>query len=78
MQDDTIMLNSFINFAKLQFYFQHYFELKEGRKLDKKRFTTIHVHKKFNVPNWGRDKSLITRNIQFNKRKANAQSKKKI
>ncbi|PKY46496.1 hypothetical protein RhiirA4_444365 [Rhizophagus irregularis] len=42
---------------------------KRGRKLDKERFTTIHVHKKFNVPNWGRDKSLITRNIQFNKRK---------
>ncbi|PKC75422.1 hypothetical protein RhiirA1_528808 [Rhizophagus irregularis] len=41
----------------------------KGRKLDKERFTTIHVHKKFNVPNWGRDKSLITRNIQFNKRK---------
>ncbi|GET56289.1 uncharacterized protein OCT59_022202 [Rhizophagus irregularis] len=52
--------------------------IKKGRKLDKERFTTIHVHKKFNVPNWGRDKSLITRNIQFNKRKANVQSKKKI
>ncbi|GBC36781.2 hypothetical protein GLOIN_2v1789505 [Rhizophagus irregularis DAOM 181602=DAOM 197198] len=35
----------------------------QGRKLDKVRFTTIHVHKKFNVPNQGHDKSLIACNI---------------
>ncbi len=39
--------------------------------MDKERFTTIHVHKKYNIPNRGRDKGSITRNVQSNKRKGN-------
>ncbi|RIA80823.1 hypothetical protein C1645_838007 [Glomus cerebriforme] len=27
----------------------------------------INVHQKYNVPNWGRDKGLIARNVQSNK-----------
>ena len=37
--------------------------------MDKERFTTIHIHKTYNIPNWGRDKSSIARNIQSSKRK---------
>ena len=40
-----------------------------GRKLDKERFTTIHIHKTYNIPNQGHDKSSIARNIQSSKRK---------
>jgi len=36
--------------------------------LDKERFTAIHIHQKYNVPYRGRDKGLIARNIQSNKR----------
>jgi hypothetical protein len=39
-----------------------------GRKLDKERFTSIHIHQKYNVPNRGRDKGLIARNVLSNKR----------
>ncbi|PKY56618.1 hypothetical protein RhiirA4_477048 [Rhizophagus irregularis] len=31
---------------------------------NKDRFTTINVHQKYNVPNRGRDKGLIARNVQ--------------
>ncbi|CAB4418706.1 unnamed protein product [Rhizophagus irregularis] len=48
----------------------------QGRKLDKERFTSIHVHQKYNVPNRGRDRRLITRNVLSNKRQANARVKK--
>ncbi|CAB4403556.1 unnamed protein product [Rhizophagus irregularis] len=40
----------------------------QGRKLDKERFTAIHIHQKYNVPYRGCDKGLIARNIQSNKR----------
>jgi len=40
-----------------------------GCKLDKGRFTAIQVHQKYNVPNRGHDKGLISRNISSNKRK---------
>ncbi|POG82269.1 hypothetical protein GLOIN_2v1470224 [Rhizophagus irregularis DAOM 181602=DAOM 197198] len=33
------------------------------RKLDKERFTSIHIHQKYNVPNQGRDKGLIAHNV---------------
>jgi hypothetical protein len=45
--------------------------INRGRKLDKERFAAIHVHKKYNIPNRGRDKGLIARNIQSNNRKGN-------
>ncbi|PKK44071.1 hypothetical protein RhiirC2_835052, partial [Rhizophagus irregularis] len=48
----------------------------QGRKLDKERFTSIHVHQKYNVPNRGRDRGLIIRNVLSNKRQANALVKK--
>ncbi|POG59122.1 hypothetical protein GLOIN_2v1789505 [Rhizophagus irregularis DAOM 181602=DAOM 197198] len=41
-----------------------------GQKLDKERFTTIYVHQKYNIPNKGRDKGLISRNVMSNKRNA--------
>ncbi|CAB4389887.1 unnamed protein product [Rhizophagus irregularis] len=41
-----------------------------GQKLDKERFTTIYVHQKYNIPNKGRDKGLISRNAMSNKRNA--------
>ncbi|PKK63721.1 hypothetical protein RhiirC2_716774 [Rhizophagus irregularis] len=48
----------------------------QGRKLDKERFTAINVHQKYSIPNRGRDKGLIARNIQSNKRKAHTQTKR--
>jgi hypothetical protein len=36
--------------------------------LDKERFTSIHVHQKYNVPSRGRDKGIIARNVLSNKR----------
>ncbi|CAB4438564.1 unnamed protein product [Rhizophagus irregularis] len=46
-----------------------------GQRLDKEKFSIIKIHKSYNIPNRGRDKGPITRNVQSNKRKANAQVK---
>ncbi|CAG8733433.1 29685_t:CDS:2, partial [Racocetra persica] len=37
------------------------------RKLNKEKFTAIRIHQQYNVPNHGRDKSLIGRNVLSNK-----------
>ncbi|RIA81486.1 hypothetical protein C1645_552989 [Glomus cerebriforme] len=42
----------------------------QGCKLDNDK------EQKYNVPNWGRDKGLIARNVQSNKRKARIQTKR--
>ncbi|CAI2177897.1 12531_t:CDS:2, partial [Funneliformis geosporum] len=48
----------------------------ERCKLDKERFTSINIHQKYNVSNRERDKGPVTHNVQSNKRKAKAQTKK--
>ena len=42
-----------------------------GRKLDKERFNAVHIYKMYNIPNQGRNKGLITRNVQSNKCQGN-------
>ncbi|CAG8492863.1 6591_t:CDS:2, partial [Racocetra fulgida] len=44
-------------------------------KLDKEKFTTIHIHQQYNIPNRGRDKGFISRNVLSNKRKAKSSNK---
>ncbi|RGB36417.1 hypothetical protein C1646_741761 [Rhizophagus diaphanus] len=46
-----------------------------GQRLDKERFSAIKIH---NIPNRGRDKGPITRNVQSNKHKANTQVKNRM
>ncbi|CAG8672428.1 11186_t:CDS:2, partial [Racocetra fulgida] len=40
------------------------------RKLDKEKFTAIHVHQQYNIPNRGQDNGIISHNVSSNKRKA--------
>ncbi|CAG8458741.1 19670_t:CDS:2 [Racocetra fulgida] len=46
-----------------------------GRKLDKEKFTAIHTHRQYNIPSHGRDKSLVSRNVLSNKRRAKVSKK---